>query len=112
MSQGVTPEVFGPGVCGVRARAQRNATQSIFAGKGPSPDDHLELRLPELRPPPVLDEIRCNSLHDHENSHATNYPLAGSAVAECVAFIALIARRADSLHVGCVCNAMQRNARA
>src|SRR5262249_36539036 len=62
--------------------------------------------------PRVLDRIHCNSLHDQESFYATNYPVAASAVAECVAFIALIARRADSLHVGCVCNAMQRNASA
>src|SRR5215831_16002524 len=52
--------------------------------------------------------LRCNSLHDHESFYATNYPLAASAVAECVAFIAFIARGAVSLHVPCVCNAMQR----
>src|SRR5262245_57990191 len=61
--------------------------------------------------PKVLDQIHCNSLHGHENSHAMNYPLAASAVAECVASLHLIARRANSLHVGCVCNAMQRNAK-
>src|SRR5262245_61063529 len=59
----------------------------------------------------VLDQIHCNSLHDHESFDATNYPLAASAVAECVASLQFIARRADSLHGGCVCNAMQRNAK-
>src|SRR5262245_20388605 len=60
--------------------------------------------------PKVLDQLHCNSLHAHEISHDTNYPFITLAVAECVALIAFIARRADSLHVGCVCNAMQRNA--
>src|SRR5262245_6590834 len=53
--------------------------------------------------------LRCNSLHHDEISHATNYPLGRLWVVECVALIAFIARRADSLHVPCVCNAMQRN---
>src|SRR5262245_19471696 len=107
-----------------RVRAQRNAMQSIFAGS-PTLDERLELFGPGGVPllmiilsfgcvsfgrPKVPDQIRCNSLHDHASFHATNYPLAGSAFPECVAFIAFIAHRADSLHVGCVRNAMQRNA--
>src|SRR5262245_11389854 len=50
----------------------------------------------------------CDSLHVCRIVDATNYLLAGSAVAEFIAFIAFIARPANSLHVPCACNAMQR----
>src|SRR5262245_40617314 len=60
--------------------------------------------------PRVPDQIHCNWLSVNDSFYAEDYPFVTSAVAECVAFIEFIARRADSLHVGCACNAMQRNA--